>query len=180
MATYQFKIWEDISDKTSRRFLNLFAKVKGDILSEPETSRTILINISSDGGEVEPGLAIYDMIQDLKSLGVAIVTLVHGKAYSCAAVLTLAGHTRICMPNASLMFHPISFAMGEDYIHHQESAIKMTGEINNKLYAIIQRELKLTNAKMEKLKQKIKHTYWLNAQEAMGLGIIHQIGLSNE
>lgn len=62
----------------------------------------IVMRISSGGGEVSAGLAIYDAMREVSC---PIETVCEGMAASMAAVLFCAGTCRTMMPNAQLMIH---------------------------------------------------------------------------
>lgn len=67
----------------------------------------IKVHINSDGGDVIPGLMLFDY---MRSLGEThrIVTYVAGIAASMASVIVQAGAHRVMAPDATLMMHEIS------------------------------------------------------------------------
>ena len=68
--------------------------------ADPEKEITMYIN--SPGGEVQSGLAVYDL---MKMIPTPIRTVCIGTAASMGAILFLAGDKRIMMPNSRIMIH---------------------------------------------------------------------------
>lgn len=73
--------------------------------SDPEEPVTLLIN--SPGGEVQSGLAVYDLIRLMKS---PVNTVCIGRAYSMAAILFLSGEKRLMLPHTEIMIHDPSYS----------------------------------------------------------------------
>ena len=63
------------------------------------------VHISSPGGSVSDGLAIYNYLSGLKAKGVAVETYVDGLAASIASVIAMAGDTRFIGKASSLLIH---------------------------------------------------------------------------
>lgn len=73
------------------------------ILNEEDTDKPIDVLINSPGGEINSGMAIYDVIQASK---VPIRMFCIGRAYSMGAVLFSSGnHGRYMLPHSELMLH---------------------------------------------------------------------------
>lgn len=73
------------------------------ILNEEDTDKPIDVLINSPGGEINSGMAIYDVIQASKAL---IRMFCIGRAYSMGAVLFSSGnHGRYMLPHSELMLH---------------------------------------------------------------------------
>ena len=68
--------------------------------ADPEKEITMYIN--SPGGEVQSGLAVYDL---MKMIPTPIRTVCIGTAASMGAILFLAGDKRVMMPNSRIMIH---------------------------------------------------------------------------
>lgn len=62
----------------------------------------VTVYITSPGGEVEAGFAIYDVIS---ALDVHVTTVALGSAQSMGAIILLAGDRRLVSANATVMFH---------------------------------------------------------------------------
>ena len=63
------------------------------------------VHISSPGGSVSDGLAIYNYLAGLKAKGVTVETYVDGLAASIASVIAMAGDTRFIGKASSLLIH---------------------------------------------------------------------------
>ena len=63
------------------------------------------VHISSPGGAVSDGLAIYNYLSGLKAKGVTVETYVDGLAASIASVIAMAGDTRFIGKASSLLIH---------------------------------------------------------------------------
>lgn len=73
------------------------------ILNEEDTGKPIDVLINSPGGEINSGMAIYDVIQASKA---PIRMFCIGRAYSMGAVLFSSGnHGRYMLPHSELMLH---------------------------------------------------------------------------
>ena len=73
------------------------------ILNEEDTDKPIDVLINSPGGEINSGMAIYDVIQASKA---PIRMFCIGRAYSMGAVLFSSGnHGRYMLPHSELMLH---------------------------------------------------------------------------
>jgi len=77
------------------------------ILTEYPDTQKIEIMIDSVGGSLERAYNIVDFFENLKEKGVLIKTVVTGKAYSCASLITAAGTKghRYLGQNAGVMVH---------------------------------------------------------------------------
>lgn len=73
------------------------------ILNEEDTDKPIDVLINNPGGEINSGMAIYDVIQASKA---PIRMFCIGRAYSMGAVLFSSGnHGRYMLPHSELMLH---------------------------------------------------------------------------
>ncbi len=104
----------EITNEEAERFnkaLLIMGKERKDF---PNSELTIYI--SSGGGSVGAGLAIMDMIQNIKvECGIKIKTSVLGYAYSMGAIILQAGDIRIMGAKSTLMLHGARWMLaGED------------------------------------------------------------------
>jgi ATP-dependent protease ClpP protease subunit len=65
----------------------------------------ITIEINTDGGDVDQGFAMIDMIEEAKSVGVKIHCIVRGCCYSMGVAILQAGSTRGMTKYSSIMIH---------------------------------------------------------------------------
>ena len=73
---------------------------------ESRSSDPVTLYISSPGGSVTSGMAIYDYIGVMRS---QVNTVCIGMAASMGAILFLAGEERMILPHSKLMIHDPSF-----------------------------------------------------------------------
>jgi ATP-dependent Clp endopeptidase proteolytic subunit ClpP len=82
-----------------------------DAISNATDSDELEVHIHSNGGDVNEGFAIYDM---LVNSGKKVTTIVDGNCFSIATVIFMAGSTRQMSKNAQFMIHnPWGGAFGD-------------------------------------------------------------------
>ena len=84
-----------------------------DAGKKPEERSPIMIYIMSPGGEVDIMWALVDAI---KLSTTPVYTINIGTASSAAALIFIAGHKRLMMPNAKVMIHEGSAHFGGDAV----------------------------------------------------------------
>ena len=139
-------------------------------LESESPERDISIYITSPGGSVSAGLAIYDTMQFVKC---DVSTIVVGMAASMAAVLLSAGSAgkRIALPNSRIMIHqPLGGAQGQasDIEIQAREIIKTKETLNNIL-------VKHTGQSMRKVKGDTDRDFYMTAQEALAYGIVDKV-----
>jgi ATP-dependent Clp protease protease subunit len=90
-----------INGEISNESFLIFSK-KLSRLEVTYPNQTIQIEITSDGGDSEAGLAFFDRIRNSPN---QIVTVAYGLVASAASLVFAAGHKRFMSPNAWLMVH---------------------------------------------------------------------------
>lgn len=78
-------------------------------LQQEDAEKEIIMYINSPGGEVNSGLALYDVMKAIKC---PIHTVCTGTAASMAAILFLSGNQRDMMPHSKIMIHDPLIAGG--------------------------------------------------------------------
>lgn len=140
-------------------------------LDTMKSNKDITFYINSPGGSVSDGMAIYDVMQMIKS---DIKTVCIGRCSSMAAVL-LSGGTkgkRYITPNSEIMIHEVSsFNMGKI------GELKINYEHSNTLN---ERIIKLLANNTGKTVKQIRHDIqlkdrWFNAEEALKYGLVDKI-----
>ncbi len=86
----------------------------------------ITVNICSNGGWVEGGLAMHDAIICAKN---EVVTIGSGAVYSSAILPFEAGDIRVLYPSARIFFHDMSISMGGVTARSATIALKETEEL---------------------------------------------------
>jgi ATP-dependent Clp protease, protease subunit len=142
-------------------------------LEGEDSKKDISMYISSPGGLVSSGLAIYDTMQFIKP---PIATYCMGTAASMAAVLLASGAEgkRNILPHARVMIHqPMGGAQGQaSDIEIQANEIL---KLREKLNAILSEH---TGQPLEKIAKDSDRNFWMGAQEAVDYGIVDNILLS--
>lgn len=164
------EIW--INDFSERHIQEVCAK----ILEIVKTDKTlpILLYINSYGGIVDSLMMLLDL---LKGITNPVFMVGMGKAMSCGSVLLISGRKgqRFMGPNSRLMIHSVS--MGASGTVGEVRNSTQEGErLNQILMDIIIRNSRLTKKKLEKM-IKDKGDVYLTAEQALGYGLIDQIGV---
>lgn len=130
----------------------------------------IKLIINSPGGSVTSGLAIYDIINYIKS---DVQTIGVGSISSMAAILLISGTKgkRRLFSNAEVMLHEVSAGIGGKY-DDLVIAAKQVEKSHKKLSDII---LKNSNMSSIEVEQNIKNDYWLDPKEALNKGLVDEI-----
>ncbi|MFH1792609.1 MAG: ATP-dependent Clp protease proteolytic subunit [Patescibacteria group bacterium] len=113
--------------------------------------KTIYFLISSNGGDVDSGIALYNY---LKALPIKIVMHNIGSIDSIANVIFVAGEERYASPHTSFLFHgvnveikqPIALALGQ--LNEITNRIETS---HSKIAGIVCQNTKLKKAEIEKL-----------------------------
>lgn len=154
------EINQELAEKVSTQLLIL--QEMGD---EP-----IKIFINSQGGHVEAGDTIHDMIKFVKPKVMVIGT---GWVASAGITIYLAAdkENRYSLPNTRYMIHqPLGQCTGQATdLHIEALEIARVRERINKIISTA------TNQPLEKVKIDTDRNYWLNCDEAVNYGIVNKI-----
>lgn len=153
----------EINSKTSSDLLKQLI-----YLDKEDTDKPITLYISSPGGEVTAGLAVFDYIRMMKS---KVNTVCIGTAASMGAILFLAGEERKMLPHTKIMIHDPSY--GNASIGGMKPL-----EIKGRLDSLMKSRQILADIIAERTGMSIKRVYaktrtdtFLDAKEAVKLGI---------
>ncbi len=133
-----------------------------------DETRKLFIN--SQGGHVEAGDTIHDMIKFIKPRVIIIGT---GWVASAGITIYLAAdkEDRYSLPNTRYMIHqPLGGCQGQatDINIEAKEIVRVRKRINN----IISNA---TGQPLEKVEKDTDRNYWLNAEEAVDYGIVNKI-----
>lgn len=141
-------------------------------LERVDEEKPITLYISSPGGEVTSGLAVYDYIRMMKS---KVITVCIGTAASMGAILFLAGDERKMLPHTKIMIHDPSYG------NASMGGMKPL-EIRDRLDGLMQSRKILAEIIAERSGMTLKQVYvktrrdsFLNAEEAIKIGIATEI-----
>lgn len=136
----------------------------------PGAALTVIFN--SPGGYVDDGMALYDYLLHLRSLGHHITTIALGKAASMGGILLQAGDVRVMGPNAFLLIHEIS-AGTSGTVSAMSDDVAFWKRQENKLLAVLGKRSKLTIAQIKRRWHKTD--WWLDAEQAIENGFADAI-----
>lgn len=146
------------------------------LILSADSSEEIKIFLNSQGGHVESGDTIYDMIRFIKPRVKIIGT---GWVASAGALIYVAAtrEDRYCLPNTRFLLHqPSGGVSGQatDIGIEAEEIIKMRRRLNQ-IFA------SQTGQPLEKIEKDTDRNFWMSAKEAMEYGLVgHIIESQNE
>jgi ATP-dependent Clp protease protease subunit len=139
-------------------------------LEAEDPEKDINLYITSPGGSVAAGLAIYDTMQYVRS---SITTICIGQAASMGALLLAAGTKgkRFALPNARVLIHqPMGGFQGQatEIDIHAREILKIRGRLNEIL-------AKHTGQPLDKIAMDTERDYFMSAEEAKKYGLIDEV-----
>ncbi|MFD2516549.1 ClpP family protease [Salinimicrobium flavum] len=157
-------LWGMVDEKSAKHLIERMLYL--DSVGNEE----IQFYISSPGGYVTSGFAIYDTMLSLNS---PVSTICTGLAASMASILLSAGAKgrRFIQPHAKVMIHqPSGGAQGQaSNIEIQATEILKIKDLSAKILA------KNCNQEYSRVLKDFNRDYWMDAQESKNYGIIDQI-----
>jgi ATP-dependent Clp protease protease subunit len=153
-----------INQKVARRVTEQLLAMSAD------SDETIRLYINSQGGHVESGDTIHDMIGFVKPKVQIIGT---GWVASAGAhiFLSVPVKDRYCLPNTRFLLHQPSGGAGgraTDIEIEAEEILKMRQRLNE----IIARQ---TGQPLEKVQEDTDRNFWMSAEEAKAYGLVGSI-----
>ncbi len=135
-----------------------------------DSDKDITLFINSQGGHVESGDTIHDMIRFIKPRVKIVGT---GWVASAGALIYVAvpREDRFCLPNTRFLIHQPSGGVGGQAIDIKIEAheiIKMKRRLN-KIIA------EATGQPLEKVEKDTDRNYWMSATEALEYGLVGKI-----
>lgn len=126
LESRRIEVREDVTEKLASKIIRALIKMT-EISHDP-----IELYLSSGGGEIYSGLAIFDAIRecpcDVNIIG-------SGQLFSAAFIIYLAGDQRIASENTSFMIHSISYGT-EGSVKQHEIEVNEAKIMNNKFLDI--------------------------------------------
>jgi ATP-dependent Clp protease protease subunit len=140
------------------------------LLLQDSNDSPIKIFINSQGGHVEAGDSIHDMIKFVKP---KIITIGTGWVASAGITIYLAAEkeNRLSLPNTRYMIHqPLGGVNGQasDIKIEADEIIKMRARINRLIS-------KATGQPLEKVDKDTLRNYWLDTQQGIEYGIVSRV-----
>lgn len=144
----------------------------------------ITVRLTSPGGEVFSGLALYDFLASV-AMKMPVYTVALGHSDSAAAVVLQAGTKRLIGPHSFITLHQISSRLVKEEtvgLREQQADVRVAKTLNDELISIIADRVKLSSSKnkvtADEIRRKISSkTDWLiRAPEVVKLGLADEIG----
>lgn len=134
----------------------------------PEDRRPILLYVTSNGGEVDSGFELIDIIQSSKT---PVYTINLGYQYSMGFLIGLAGHKRYATQNAKFLMHD-----GSNFVYNSGAKAQDQMEFQKKVEERVRQYIisrsKLTDEEYDK---KLRVEWYLFADEAKEKGFVDYI-----
>lgn len=139
-------------------------------LESENAEKDIYMYISSPGGSVYSGLAIYDTIQYIRP---DVSTMCVGMAASAASLILMSGASgkRYALPNSRIMIHqPLGGVRGQasDIEIHAQEILQLKG-ILNQLYA------KHTGQNLEVIERNMERDKFMSPEMAKTFGLVDRV-----
>jgi ATP-dependent Clp protease protease subunit len=139
-------------------------------LDRENPEKEIQIYINSPGGEIYPGLAIYDTIQMLQA---PVSTIAVGWTASMGTILLAAGGKgrRFALPHATIHMHPAG-GSARGYAPDVEIQYKELKRMQDLLHRIL---AKHTGQTVERIADDFDRDFFMDAESAVEYGLIDEV-----
>ncbi|NNU81634.1 ATP-dependent Clp protease proteolytic subunit [Halovulum dunhuangense] len=164
MAARKIIICEGIDQKMAKR-------VTAQLLALAEESDDpITMFVNSQGGHVEAGDTIHDIIQFIKPRVIMVGT---GWVASAGTHIFLAAEKedRYCLPNTRFLIHQPSGGVGGK-VSDIEIQAEQIERMRERLAHIIS---KTTGTDIDQVRKDIERDKWMTTEEAQAYGILHKV-----
>jgi ATP-dependent Clp protease protease subunit len=139
-------------------------------LDRENPDKEIQLYINSPGGEIYPGLAVYDTMQMLRA---PLSTIAVGWTASLGTVLLAAGNKgrRYALPHATIHMHPAGGG-ARGYAPDVEIQYKELKRMQDLLHGILAKHTGQTTAKIA---DDFDRDHFMTAQEAVEYGLVDEV-----
>lgn len=139
-----------------------------DFGKEIESRKPILLYVVSNGGEVDSGFELIDVIQSSKT---PVYTINLGYQYSMGFLIGLAGHKRFATRNAKYLMHD-----GSNFVYNSGAKAQDQMEFNRKVEERVKQYiLSRSNVTSKEYDSKLRVEWYLFADEAKEKGFVDYI-----
>lgn len=128
----------------------------------------IYLHVSSGGGGLFAGLSAADQ---LAAVPWPIVSIVEGYTCSAATLISMSCQRRTILPGSYMMIHQLGSVSWGNYEQLKDD-MRVNDMIMEQLWDFYTRR---SNLKMKEVKKRLKHDYWMNAQQALTDGFVDDI-----
>jgi ATP-dependent protease ClpP protease subunit len=138
-------------------------------------SGDITIKLSSAGGDIDYGKAIYDAIRGCKN---RVRIIGYGLIASCATLIMQAADERILSPNAKMMVHIGTEGYSEDHVYNVRNAFKAYEDDRKWMEDVYFEQIKKRHSRYtrQKLEDLLVFDKYMSPKECLELGLIDSIG----
>lgn len=156
---------DEVSDESAHRLISELLALSSD-----DPASDICLFISSPGGSVLAGLAVYDVMQLIPN---DVVTVATGLAASMGQVLLCAGAAgkRFALPNAQVLMHEGSAGIGGSAADVAIQADNLVATLD-RMRAIIARH---TGRDLDAVAQDVGRDRWFDADAAREYGFVDEV-----
>jgi ATP-dependent Clp protease protease subunit len=140
---------------------------------ESSKGKPITLYVTSGGGSVIAGFALYDQLRTLSEQGHHLTTVVRGFAASMGGVIALAGDTRLIGAESFIHVHEISSGVGGK-LSEVKDEVAFMEKMNQKVEDLYVSRTKLKRGEFRK--RYVKSELWIDATEAIKWGVSHAVG----
>jgi len=170
-VSHDSEIW--VTDFTFEAALKFRNAVQLQHYKDP--SKPIAIYINSYGGYAD---ALASMIETIEESSNPIITICHGTAMSCGAILLSCGDLRFCGKHSRVMVHEVSGGAYGD-VHDVHNDAEETKRLNEYFLGLMAKNCGFKSyAEFRKwLKEQDGRDRYMNAEQALKFGIIDAIGI---
>jgi len=149
-----------VAERVAAQLLAMAAASDGDIR----------VYVHSQGGHVESGDTIHDMIRFVKPRVIMVGT---GWVASAGAHIYLAAdrENRYCLPNTRFLLHQPSGGVGGQAVDIGIEAKEMI-KMRKRLNEVISRQ---TGQPIERVEEDTRRNFWMSASEALEYGLVGKI-----
>lgn len=147
---------------------NILQYNREDYELEPDSRKPILLYVTSNGGEVDSGFELIDVIQSSKT---PVYTINLGYQYSMGFLIGLAGHRRYAMNNAKFLMHD-----GSNFVYNSGAKAQDQMEFNRRVEERIKQYI-LSRSKLtsEEYDGKLRVEWYMFSDEAKEKGFVDYI-----
>jgi ATP-dependent Clp protease protease subunit len=144
-------------------------------LDRENPEKEIQLYINSPGGEIYPGLAIYDTMQAIRA---PVSTIAVGWTASLGTVLLAAGNEgrRFALPHATIHMHPAGGG-ARGYAPDVEIQYKELKRMQDLLHVILSKH---TGQTVEQIAEDFDRDFFMDAQKAVEYGLIDEVLAAEE
>lgn len=156
-------LYGELGDGDYKDILEAMLMLNG--ISEVEP---INLFLCSHGGEVDAGMAIYDLIQWLPA---PVYTIGMGNCASMAAILLMSGQKRFIFPHCWVMLHQTSGWVWGD----KDTTVSSASMMERQEKQMLELQAFHTGKTPEQIAKDTIKEKWFDAEEALAYGIVDEI-----